>query len=234
MNKRLMTGLLAMMMMVPGDFVAASASLYENNITVTRGKDPTMVGSGKFVTDAPPTVPFTAIEATDASDIVVMIGSTYSVKVTADDNLLSRIATTSRNGVLHIETSGSYSTRKSPVITITMPSLSAVKLRGSGDAQISGLSGGALSLTGNGSGDFTVTGRAGEVTLRINGSGDAALCKLDARTVDAAIYGSGSACVRASQTIRAAVLGSGDIEYTGTATVTQSVSGTGAISRLRR
>lgn len=235
MNKILTTGLMAVMIAVPGHVISASENANENsNVTVRHDDGPITIGSGKIVTDTRTTAPFTAIDASDASDLVITLGATYSVSVTADDNLLSRIATTSRNGVLQIETSGSYSTRKSPVITITLPSLSAVKLRGSGDARISGLRGGVLTLSGNGSGDFTATGSADQVTLRINGSGDADLCKLDARAVDAAIRGSGSACVRASQTLNAAVSGSGDIKYTGAAAVTQSVSGTGEISRLNR
>lgn len=231
MKRILAAGTLAGLL-VAGGYAAPALSTERagRSITVNRDDSPVLVGSGTRAQQQRSIAPFTAIEASDASDLVITIGAAQSVRVEADDNLLSHIETTTRNGVLYIRSTGSYSTYKPPVVTITLPSLSGVRMRGSGDARITGIRGGALSLEGIGSGDFHVTGQADTVSAKIKGSGDIDLRALDARDVDAAIYGSGSARVRASHSLRAAVYGSGDIAYSGTAKVDSTVMGNGRIS----
>lgn len=218
----------------------ASSLLAQGNATsvIEISKDdkviPTITGSDKIAREQRQLADFTAIHASNSANIIVTVGKAYSVEVAADDNIIGNITTTSKNGVLSIGSTGSYSTKSSPVVTITMPQLTAVKLKGSGSARIDGMRGGALELDGTGSGGFKVSGRADLVKLNISGSGSANLSGLDVRDADVSIYGSGSANIRATGRLRADVFGSGNIRYSGTDDVQERVHGSGKITRLTR
>lgn len=234
MRKPISINTLALALAVQACTANVTPASYSGQVNVNSGPSPKAIGSGRVIEESRSVAKFTTIEASDASDIVVTIGDTYAVSVMADDNLISQIVTTTEDGVLKITSTGSYSTRKSPVVTITMPILSDVILRGSGDARIFGLQGGNLSLHGQGSGDFFASGRVDQVMLSVLGSGNAHLSELFAHDVDVSIFGSGSADVRADGFVRAGVWGSGNVRYSGTDNVMQSVSGTGNIRRKGR
>ena len=71
-----------------------------------------------------------------------------------------------------LDSNRSYRTRQTPRITITVPRLTAFAVKGSGDAKISGVNGGSLSLAVSGSGDIQAQGRAGDLAVAVSGAGD--------------------------------------------------------------
>lgn len=188
-------------------------------------------GSGKIIRETRDLGDFDEIDLRDSSDLELTIGSPRSVTVEADDNLMTRIVTSVDGKRLRVESSGSYSTRHSPKLIITVPSLAALAIHGSGDATLDGLAGDRLKLSIDGSGDIRARGTAGTLDLRINGSGDADLSGLVARSVTVAINGSGDARIDAREQLNAVVNGSGDIRYDGNpAQVHKRVHGSGEIS----
>lgn len=232
MKYALPTSTLALALLASASAEPMVAAAYaDTTVSVQQDGARKIIGSGVRASEVRSVAPFTQISASDASNLVITVGEAFSVKVTADDNVLATISTATKGDTLHIETQGSYSVKQAPVVTITLPHLEGIEMRGSGDARIDGVNGGAVTLRGGGSGDFVVSGRADSIVLRINGSGDADLRALNALDIDAAINGSGSAMIRASRSIRAAVFGSGDIRYSGTDNVEQQVYGSGRIFR---
>lgn len=211
-----------------------------NRVTITNGGDVIVrgdvtQGSGRLVRQARQVPPFTRIATGDAMDVEVVIGPRLSVEIEADDNLLAQFVTKVEAGTLTVESTGSYSTDRAPIVRVTMPSLAALDLSGSGDGNVRALAGGRLAVTIRGSGDITAAGRLSELDVVISGSGDADLAALDAERVNIAINGSGDADVGSPHSLSATVNGSGDIEYSGSpAILRQDVNGSGSIKRRQR
>lgn len=172
-------------------------------------------GSGRIVRQVRPVAPFTSVELEDSSNVEVRLGTTRSLTVEADDNLLPLLTTDVRGGTLVLASHGSYRTRHTPRIWLTVPDIREVRLLGSGDVRLVGVSNAGLTLNIEGSGDVEALGRTGMLDATIAGSGDFRLRGLYARNARVRILGSGDATVAVSGGLDANVSGSGDIRYVG-------------------
>lgn len=184
-------------------------------------------GSGVIKTETRQTGGFDMVLSKGSVDADVVIGPRISVTVEADDNLLPLIRTEVKNGALVIDTEGDWSSSRDPVVHITMPSLGAIGVDGSGDATIRGLSGGALGARVRGSGDITATGSVSQLEVVIDGSGDVDCKDVHADDVMVRIDGSGDAKVDAAKALKVLINGSGDVTYSGNAQVSSTVHGSG-------
>lgn len=201
------------------------------NDAFARGDDDDSEGTGERVRESRELPAFTAIDLRDASDLHVQIGTETRVVVEADARLIDRVVTVVEGDTLIIRSKGSYRMHRSPKLSITMPSLSALTIHGSGDARLHGLDAGQLKLSIHGSGDIEADGRVDQLGISINGSGDAVLAKLVARQVRASVNGSGDIDVDARESLDATVNGSGDITYGGQpAKLSKRVNGSGDIA----
>ena len=199
------------------------------------GQGTPVVGSGRIITQARPVRNFAAVELRGAADVTVRVGPAPSVSVTTDDNLQQLLRTeVRRGGVLVLDSNRSYRTRQTPRITITVPRLTAFAVKGSGDAKISGVNGGSLSLAVSGSGDIQAQGRAGDLAVAVSGAGDIDAGKLASNSAAVVINGSGDAVVRTNGALTGVIRGSGDVRYIGDPrTVTVQVGGSGTVKRAR-
>lgn len=217
-------------------FLAAPACAQSSHgsIIVNRDNEPVVQGSGRYVREARAAGSFSAIESVGSERLEIAVGAAPSVEIEIDDNLLGNLTTRIENGVLKIGSKGSFSTTRAPVVRVTLPSLEAVRLSGSGDAEIRGLQGGTLSLDSRGSGGFHApSGRADRVTLRLAGSGESDLTRLQVAHFAVDLSGSGEARIRADDSIDATVNGSGAVLYGGAAAdVEVQVNGTGSARRI--
>jgi hypothetical protein len=187
-------------------------------------------GSGRRIRQARAAGNFTRVIVDDALDAEIVIGPRAAIEFEGDDNLIDRIRADARDGVLHLRVEGSYRVRQPMIARITVPRIEAVDLRASGDVRLDGLNGGRLALAGQGSGSFRADGRVDEVDVRIQGSGDADLERLRARSARVVINGSGNVRVQATEAMAATVNGTGDITYSGRPRqVSEDVNGTGSI-----
>lgn len=184
-------------------------------------------GSGVVKTEPRQTGSFDMILSKGSVDADVTIGPQLSVAVEADDNVLPLIHTEVKNSTLVIDTEGNWTTRRDPVVHITMPSLGAIGIDGSGDATVRGLSGGALGARIRGSGSITASGSVGQLEVVIDGSGDVDCKDLQADDVAVRVDGSGDAKVNAAKALRVVINGSGDVTYSGDPKLTSSVHGSG-------
>lgn len=201
-------------------------------LTVQRGGEPVLRGSGAVVRQTRAIAPFSAVLADDGANVEVVLGATRSLEVVAEDNLIGRVTTSVVDGRLRVGVIGSYLTRTPPVVRVVTPSLAEVVLRTSSNARLDGLGGGPLRLESNGSGDFAGRGRLESVSIKLNGSGRADLADVAVEDADVAVNGSGAAVVRVSGALTAAVNGNGTVTYLGDpARVRTSANGTGVIVR---
>ena len=202
--------------------------------SVRHGNSPQVVGNGQVVTQSRPIGNFSEIEARGASDVVVRVGPAPSLAITADSNIIPQLSSEIRGNKLVLESRGSYRTRHTPRIVLTVPSLNAAALSGSGNVSVEGISGSTVALAVNGSGNLTATGRAGELAVAINGSGNADARGVAARSASVAISGSGNATVATSGPLSGAISGSGNIRHVGRpSTVSVVRNGSGTVVPLR-
>jgi hypothetical protein len=189
-------------------------------------------GSGVVVTQARDVPPFTGVELAGFNNVVVRVGEDQSVVVKADDNLIERVTTEVRSGTLVIgNTPGSFSTRSPMSVEVTVPTLDALTLTGSGNVIADDLDADSLTVDLPGSGTLTGSGTATRLDVTVGGSGVVQFTQLVANDVRAAVTGSGSIFVTATKSLDASVSGSGAIVYTGSPQdVTRSVTGSGAIT----
>lgn len=215
-------------------------------------------GSGNIVTEDRQVGEISQVELRGSGRLEITQGSTASLEIEADDNLMRYIATDTRNGrlVISLRQGGvsflSVDPSQQIVYRLTVPSLSKVVLSGSGDIVSTGLDAetlevdiagsGSLLLTDlsaerfvyelSGSGKATLTGKVAEQDITISGSGRLDAADLECETASIDINGSGKAVVWTTRELNVSIAGSGDVEYYGSPQVNQRVSGSGNIEQL--
>jgi hypothetical protein len=194
---------------------------------------PGVHGSGIAATQARHLGTFGGIELAGSNIVNVHVGGKPSVVVHADDNLISRVTTKVQDGRLVVgNTPGSFSTKSPMRVEIRTPSLSDLRLTGSGIVSVSGIDTRSLAVMLAGSGVLRASGAATKLDVTLAGSGDAQLQQLVAKDVHAVVAGSGRILVTATRSLDASVPGSGAVVYAGNpAHVTTSVTGIGAVTR---
>ena len=189
-------------------------------------------GSGVAATQARSLPPFTGLDLAGANNVVVEVGAQQSVVVHADRNLLRRVTTRVRSGTLVIGTTPGNLNAKSPMfLTVSVPSLDAVRLQGAGNIAVTGIHSRALTVTLPGEGNIDATGTATKLHVTISGAGTAMLRGLIARDAKAVLAGDGTIVLTATHSLTAKLSGRGTVTYAGNPPdVTQEVTGSGTIS----
>ena len=127
----------------------------------------------------------------------------------------SNYASRVENGTLIIDTRGSFRTRTSPRAFVTVPNIDYLSSRGSGNADIAGVSNRRLELQLQGSGNINAVGRTEEVKVALKGSGNIDTRRLTAGIADVQLTGSGNAWVVTNGVLNAQLRGSGNIYVDG-------------------
>lgn len=214
-------------------------------------------GSGKVASETRVLPEFQSIELSGSMDLKVRQGTPQSVQVEADDNLLPLLETvvegSGAGARLNIQWKRwqAIRTRAKVVVTVVVPQLSGVALKGSGDLQLDAFTTPALKLAISGAGDARIKdlvadelaislsgsgdvagqGKATRLKIGIAGSGDVRLTDLESDDVRVSIAGSGDAAVNAQKSLEVSIAGSGDVSYVGSPKVKSTVAGSGSINR---
>jgi hypothetical protein len=202
-----------------------------------------------------------SVNATDRINVrgsidVILDEGPSSVKVEADENLIPYIVTDIHNGWLDVRTEDHVNLNSHNKITVyvTTPTLSAVKISGSGnvssskkfqandkmDLSVAGsgdidcdVNAPAVNASITGSGNIKVGGETKEVNVHITGGGDYDGSNLKAENATVNITGSGDVNLFADATLDVKITGSGSVKYKGNATVHQKVIGSGSVDRMQ-
>lgn len=186
---------------------------------------------------------FQSVSSTGPYDIVVAVGGAPSVRAEGDAEMVERLEVVVEDGVLRIGFVDGTSFRsmfgreRRATLHITVPSLAAASLAGSGDIRIDRVEGarfaGDLSGSGDieigqlrvgeaafnlaGSGSIRAAGTAQSAAVSLAGSGDIQLGSLETRTLAVSLMGSGDVQARATETARVSLMGPGDVTVSGPA-----------------
>ncbi|MBO2008603.1 head GIN domain-containing protein [Hymenobacter negativus] len=196
---------------------------------------------------------FTEVNLGGSARVVLKQGSPQSVVVEASPEALAEFETVVNGGQLRLANRnkmGNYKDQGPVTVYITAPSLTALRVGGSGKFEVNGplkadamkldvsgsgklqvpqLTASSLETNLSGSGDLLVGGTCPRQQLRISGSGQVKAHDLKSETCQARISGSGDAHVYASRSADASISGSGSVYVAGGAQLSSSVHGSGRI-----
>lgn len=179
---------------------------------------------------------FSSIRNKGSFDVRVSVGDAQSVKVIADSDVMDKIETEVRGGTLHIEFESERSwnwSRNIDVLRldITVPTLEAAMVYGSGNFVINGVNGGDfeadingsgdislidatiedLSISIKGSGDVEASGSCEKLDIEVKGSGDVDARSMECDSGDIGVMGSGDVSAYVKNSIDVGIMGSGDV-----------------------
>jgi Putative auto-transporter adhesin, head GIN domain len=193
---------------------------------------PGVQGSGIAATQTRTVARFSSLELAGSNKVTVVVGAPQSVVVHADSNLIRHVTTQVVAGSLVIADTGSFSAKTPMSVEVSVPSLTALTLSGSGQLSVTGIKAPRLTVMVSGSGLLYAAGTATRLDVTLSGQGMAQLDQLTASEVHAVVSGSGLIQVTATTSLDASVPGTGAIVYSGNPSqVTSSVTGTGAVTR---
>jgi len=220
--------------------------------------DRVITGSGRVTSEARTVAAFSRIALEGQGDVVVQQGSAEALTVEAEDNLLPLITSEVQNGTLRLgfdRATWRDTIRPTQPIRflVTVTSLEAFDLAGTGSLQAGSLQADRLTLRLTGTGDLTLDqleaaalevfiGGTGTVTaagavdaqrLEITGNGQYQASDLDSSTAEVTISGTGDAVIWVREDLAALISGSGTLSYWGDPTVSRrDVTGTGDINPM--
>jgi hypothetical protein len=194
---------------------------------------------------------FDKVSLAGSHNVIVSVGGAPSVRAEGDPKVLDRLDIRVEGGELRIGSrsgiSISFKSHRSATIYVTVPSLAAASVSGSGDLKVDRVEGArfAAGIAGSGdidiaalkveaaefevggSGDIRAAGTAQSASISLAGSGDLSLEGLETRRAKVAVAGSGDVRVRAMETADISIVGSGDVTLSGSAKCTISKMGSG-------
>jgi len=210
-----------------------------------------ITGSGNVITENRAVSNFDRVEFAIPGKLNVQQGSTESLGVSGEDNILPLLVTNVSAGKLTIRFKPGYNihTTKPLEFTLMVKDLNEIGVSSSGSVFVQSLDTGNLDLTLSSSGSITIeTLHANNITARISSSGDISLAgnadqlnlqisssgkfqaaDLQINSADVGISSSGDATLWVIQDLKAHISSSGNVYYYGSPTVTQSLSSSGKV-----
>ena len=131
------------------------------------------------------------IDINGPMQVEVRVGSAPSLQVEGDGNLLPMLKTDASGGTLRVWVEGSIRSSNPLRVIYTTPQLRQISANGSGRLAVSGLNGGALNLSQNGSRQVQLAGTVSQLEARLNGSGSVNASGLESGSTIASLNGSG-------------------------------------------
>lgn len=211
-------------------------------------------GSGSIVTAAPDVSGFDRVVFRSEGAVTIIEGSSESLEIETDDNLLEYLQTSVVNGVLEIVTREGVDIAPSrpPVYRIAMSEITGVELDGAGSITVDAVDTEAFTVGLRGVGDVTVdsvkvtdlevdlegvgsitlTGTADRAEIAAGGVGIYDGSGLSCRLGTVTASGMGEATVWVTEELDATASDSGSIAYYGSPTVTEDTSSLGTVTAL--
>lgn len=211
---------------------------------------PGITGEGPVVTKTLDISNFDGLGLTIAADVMLRQGSSQSVKIEAQQNIIDNLKKEVKDGIWKIGFDKNVKKHEEIKIWVTVPDIESLSISGSGsiigDGKFNNLNDLALAISGSGdikfdadskslsvaisgSGNINLSGSTGASTMKISGSGDIAAFGLNARTCEVKISGSGDSSVSVSESLDVAIAGSGDVYYKGKPSLRSKISGSGEV-----
>lgn len=218
----------------------------------------TIKGDGNLKKESRPVESFTGVSANGPLDVQISYGTSETLQVEADENLLPYIETKVEGGKLTVRPKDhvNLKSRLRMVVYISMTDIKLlhesgsgnitgsgafrsdgktdIKVSGSGDIKLDFDSFDDMDLAVSGSGNINLKGKkAGDVAAAISGSGNIDCINVPCDNAKAKISGSGNIKVNAQKSIDASISGSGNVYYKEDVdNINSKISGSGKVKKI--
>lgn len=191
-----------------------------------------VTGSGAAATDERRLPAFTSIAVAVGANVRIRSTDKAVAVVRTDDNLVDRVTTRVRDGVLIVGGVGHFTTKTPLTVVIGAPQLAAVTISHGGSVRLQNISGRRFTVTLSGlGGAVRANGTVRRLDVALRSFGNAELKAVTARDVRAVLSGSGQIVVTATRRLDATLSGSGAIVYFGhPPQVQKTMRGSGSVS----
>jgi hypothetical protein len=194
---------------------------------------------------------FDKVVLTNNAKVYLRQGSSQSVEVEAQQNIIDNLVKEVSDNTWKIRFDDPVRRYDGMKVYITIPSLTGVRLSGSGSiisentftgidelgVSISGSGDIRLSVEANmidshisGSGDIRLAGRTDKHGISISGSGEVEAYDLTSSSCKVRISGSGDCQIEVQEDLEVRISGSGDVNYKGRPRISSRISGSGDIN----
>jgi hypothetical protein len=184
---------------------------------------------------------FTRLEVSGDVNLVVRLFNRPDpgVRITAGSKAIDRIRTERVGDTLRVSTkSRGLTIGPDPLgavsISLGVPALVGLRVDGSADVMLSGLSAKAFELRISGSGDVQARGRVDDLQMEVDGSANTNLAGLATQNANVRIDGSGDTELRVARSLVLILEGSGDVIYHGRPAVSSRLEGSGDVRQVDR
>jgi hypothetical protein len=210
-----------------------------------------ITGSGNVITEPRQVSNFDSVEFSIPGKLSIQQGSSESLTISAEDNIIPLLVTNVSGGTLTIRYKPGYSIHsiRSPEFVLMVKDLKDIGVSSSGSVSVRALKTGNLNLTISSSGsiiidtlqannitarisssgDISLKGNANQLNLRISSSGDFQAADLQINSADVGISSSGNATLWVVKDLKANISSSGDVYYYGSPTVSQRITSSGKV-----
>ncbi len=195
-----------------------------------RGKG--LNGSGKAKAEKRTVGDFKAVNVSGAYEVEIAAQQQPGLEIEGDDNLLPRVRTEVKDGVLHIYNDEPISTSRPIRLRISVQQLDAIASSGASDIVVSNVKSDDFNISTSGAGLLKISGEAKTLDLQLSGAGEVDAKELRSEKVSVNSSGAAEATVYASEDLTVSASGAGTVNYYGEPkNVSENVSGGASISR---
>jgi hypothetical protein len=195
-----------------------------------------LTASGEKTTEARTLSAFTGIDTEGSSDIHIAYGAEFKVTLSGSNNLIPYFKTEVVGSTLHLGYKNVNVRRDDVQVYVTLPEINYISVNGSGDIDLSGqfpvLDRFEVFISGSGEVEAENTLAVNDALVKISGSGEADLKRLQSNNAEVHISGSGNARISVSEKLKARISGSGEVYYLGSPQIDSQVSGSGKLVKL--
>lgn len=212
-------------------------------------------GSGNLVTETREVSGFNQIRLDGAGRLVVTQGSSESLEIEAEDNIIDELTSDVQGNILVLGFQDqpwqtSVIPTRTITYTLTVTELTDITFNGAGDFTMDTLETSSLNLDINGAGQYNIAelladslsieitgtgtisigGQATTQTVNIDGAGNYQAGDLETRSTEITINGLGNGTVWATDSLDITINGAGNLNYYGNPSVTEDIIGAGEIN----
>ncbi|TPG14237.1 DUF2807 domain-containing protein [Sphingomonas koreensis] len=197
---------------------------------------------------------FTGVDLRGSDNVDVRVGGAFSVRAQGPADMLDQMRIERSGDTLRIgrKSGGNFhwGAGRNVKVFVTMPTIAAANVSGSGDISVDKVEGGSFSGATSGSGDLaiahlavdsadlsvagsgnvTAAGAAKQIALSIQGSGDIDAGGLTAARATVSTAGSGDIKATVNGSAKVSMMGSGDVDLGGGVTCEVSKMGSGEVT----
>ncbi len=189
-----------------------------------------ITGSGNLTSEMREVNYFTKVKSEGVFEVNIIQGSTQSVEVVADNNVINKINTKVVNGELRLYLDHGNYQHINLEVNITALRLNGLENSGAGDMYAHNIDEkGVFSIDNTGSADILIEGSAANLNIENEGSGSIMAFDFLVNDSRIEIDGSGDVEVNCSNNLNVEIDGSGSVYYKGNPTIDVDISGSGQV-----